>query len=476
MTHIDDMVAYVRGELGEAELAGAREHVAACAECRAEAEAIGAAFSMLAETEIEAPTNFAHRTAQLAAKTSRAPAKASVWDVVARIATRPVFGYPAWAVSAAVHLFALGGLTLVMVERAEDRKTDREAPKFSIAGPAKVDTRPLDTGEPVQPPGGEFATFLGDRRNDAARQALLQKHGGAETAQAVGAGLDWMTKKQMKDGSWPTEGGQPAYRTGVTALATLAYLGHGDSHVDGAYRQTVSRAFRFLKAQQNLAGRFGPDQGAVLPQHAAATMAFAEAFAMTGDPSLREPLANAVSYLAASRSPRGGWGASMGASPDAVTTAWSAAALRLAESAGIESARAPLAAATAYLDGLTGADGRTGLREPGVYPNGWVTPTAAALFARRWTGLDRDQAEQRSEAVAEAMPDDDYVALQFGALATLGSPAWNAANKALKDALLPRQNADGSFQGDKWTGYGGSVYATAMATLALETYYRYPVS
>ncbi|MBI2921666.1 MAG: zf-HC2 domain-containing protein [Planctomycetes bacterium] len=476
MTHIDDMVAYVRGELGEAELANAREHVEACAECRAEAEAIGAAFSMLEETEIEAPTNFAHRTAQLAAKSARVPAKSSVWDVVARIATRPIFGYPAWAVSAAVHLFALGGLTLVMVERAEDRKPENDAPKFAFKTPREMDTRPLDTGEPVRPPGGEFATFLGDRQNDAVRQELLRKHGGAETAQAVGAGLDWMTKKQLKDGSWPTEGGQPVYRTGVTALATLAYLGHGDSHVDGAYRQTVSRAFRYLKAQQNLAGRFGPDQGAVLPQHAAATMAFAEAFAMTGDLSLREPLVNAVGYLAASRSPRGGWGASMGASPDAVTTAWSAAALRLADAAGIDTARAPLAAATAYLDRLTGEDGRTGLREAGAYPNGWVTPTAAALFARRWTGLGTDEAARRAEQVAEAMPADDYVALQFGALATLGSPAWNAANKALKDALLPRQNADGSFQGDKWAGYGGSVYATAMATLTLETYYRYPAS
>ena len=90
---------------------------------------------MLAETEIEAPTNFCARTAQLAAKAARVPAKASVWDVVARIATRPIFGYPAWAVSAAVHLFALGGLTLVMVERAEDRKTENEAPKFAFKTP-----------------------------------------------------------------------------------------------------------------------------------------------------------------------------------------------------------------------------------------------------------------------------------------------------------------------------------------------------
>lgn len=73
------------------------------------------------------------------------------------------------------------------------------------------------------------------------------------------------------------------------------------------------------------------------------------------------------------------------------------------------------------------------------------------------------------------MPDGtDYTAAQFTALAAIGTPAWNVANAAMKQALLPRQNADGSFRADKWSGYGGSVCATAMATLALETYYRYP--
>jgi hypothetical protein len=44
----------------------------------------------------------------------------------------------------------------------------------------------------------------------------------------------------------------------------------------------------------------------------------------------------------------------------------------------------------------------------------------------------------------------------------------------MKAALLPHQRRDGSFRGDKFAGYGGSVYATAMATLALETPGRYP--
>jgi len=195
---------------------------------------------------------------------------------------------------------------------------------------------------------------------------------------------------------------------------------------------------------------------------------------MTGDLALRESLAGAVEYLAASRSPRGGWGTSMGASPDAVTTSWSMTALRLADAAGIEAARSPLALAASYLDALTTPDGRTGLREPGTFPNGPETPTAAALFARRWTNLDPDAVVVRSKAIA-APAGDDYIGAQFAALASIGTPAWDRINKALKAALLPRQNADGSFRGDKWAGYGGSAYATAMATLTLESCTRYPI-
>lgn len=474
MSHVDDLVAFVRGELGEAELASAREHVAACKACADEAKTLEALFGVVRSTEIEPSTNFAHVTARLAARTV-APVKRTGWDKVAYIVTRPIFGYPAWAVSAAVHLFALGTLTLVAVERSKKPTSagekltviDRRASQFNTApdGGTKLPE--------IQAPTGEFAMFLGKRSDAAARAELLKRHGGEETAAAVDSALVWLASKQEKDGSWPADGGQPAYRTAATGLATLAFLGHGESHLGGGHARTVGAALGWLRAQQGMTGRIGPDQGAVLPQHAIATAALAEALAMTGDTSLRESLSSAVGYLAGSRSPRGGWGASVGSEPDSVTTSWAMTALRLADAAGIEAARAPLADAVAYLESLTAPDGQTGLRDKGIYPNGSATSTAAALFARRMTGLDTAETGRRSAALA-APDGKDYTAAQFASLAAIGTPAWDATNAALKAALLPRQNADGSFRADKWSGYGGSVAATAMATLALESYYRYP--
>ncbi len=474
MSHVDDLVAFVRGELGDAELASAREHVAACKACADEAKALEAVFGVVRSTEIEPSTNFAHVTARLAARTV-APVKRTGWDKVAYIVTRPIFGYPAWAVSAAVHLFALGTLTLVAVERS--KKPAPAGEKLTVidrrATPFETASGGLGNQPEIQPPQGEFALFLGKRGDAATRAELLKKHGGEETVAAVDNALGWLASRQEKDGSWAADGGQPGYRTAATGLATLAFLGHGESHIAGGHAQTVGAALGWLLAQQGMTGRIGPDQGAVLPQHAIATAALAEAFAMTGDTSLRDTLASAVGYLAGSKSPRGGWGASVGSEPDSVTTSWAMTALRLADAAGIEAARAPLADAAAYLESLTAPDGQTGLRDRGIYPNGAATSTAAALFARRMTGLETAEAHRRSAAIA-APDGKDYTAAQFAALAAIGTPAWDATNAAMKSSLLPRQNADGSFRADKWSGYGGSVAATAMATLALESYYRYP--
>lgn len=471
MNHIDDMVAFVRGELGDAELASARAHVLECASCADEAKAMEAVFGAVRATEIEPSANFAHVTARLAAKTVQ-PVKRGAWDKVAYIVTRPILGYPAWAVSAAVHLFALGGLTLVAVT-----KTIKKQPAEQVAVVDTIKHRfepGPDWQKPeIKLPTGEFASFLGKRSDAATREALLKQNGGAETAQAVENALGWLASKQEQNGSWPSDGGQAQYRTAATGLATLAFLGRGETHMTGTHQKNVGAALDWLRGQQGRTGRIGPDRDAVLPQHSIATTALAEAFAMSGDTSLREPLANAVGYLASAKSPRGGWGSSFGSEPDSVTTSWAINALRLADAAGIEAARAPLADAVAYLESLTSPDGRTGLRDPGVYPNGAACPTAAALFARRSTGLAPADVASRSAALAT--PDaNDYTAAQFIALAAIGTPAWDAANAGLKSAILPRQNADGSFQGDKWSGYGGSVAATAMATLALETYYRYP--
>ena len=85
--------------------------------------------------------------------------------------------------------------------------------------------------------------------------------------------------------------------------------------------------------------------------------------------------------------------------------------------------------------------------------------------------------------------DDDFVRrargnLYFWYYATLamfrvGGNEWDGWNAALKETLLPAQEADGSWRPiDVYAEYAGDAdeertYTTAMCVLSLEVYYRY---
>ncbi|NUN50736.1 MAG: terpene cyclase/mutase family protein, partial [Candidatus Brocadiae bacterium] len=411
MTHVDDLVAFVREELGAAELASAREHVAACAACRQEAEALRSVFGTLETASIEPSAGFAARVAGEAAKLAKTrealratevepasnfpwrvasaanaakiarPARRGAWGRLAWIATRPVFGYPAWSVSAAVHLIACGVMALVAVERVEDRK-QREIAQFDASHAVQLTpNRPADRAVRRDP--GGFASPLSRRRSPEARTALLERHGLAGTEPAVEGALNWLAAEQQEDGSWNAESGQAEARTGATGLALLAFLGRGETAKEGAHAEAVRQGLEWLKSRQTLIGRFGPDGGASRPQHAIATAAVAEAYLLTGDAELYGALVNATEYIAASRSPRGGWGTSFGGTPDTVTTSWTLLALQLARTAGIGSAGPSIDAGATYLDAMTDESGRTALRIPGQFGAETALATAAALAARR---------------------------------------------------------------------------------------------
>ena len=60
-----------------------------------------------------------------------------------------------------------------------------------------------------------------------------------------------------------------------------------------------------------------------------------------------------------------------------------------------------------------------------------------------------------------------------------GGDVWTSYNKAFRDAVLSGQNADGSFRKNDvgyvsgMTGKSENIYRQCLATLMLETYYRF---
>jgi hypothetical protein len=112
--------------------------------------------------------------------------------------------------------------------------------------------------------------------------------------------------------------------------------------------------------------------------------------------------------------------------------------------------------------------------------------TAEALFCRLVLGMPADHpaAAEAIGLLARSPPTAagyNVYSWYYATLASFhaGGPQWEAWNRQLQAALLPLQHRsggplDGSWDPDRvWGGHGGRVYATALAALTLEVYYRY---
>ena len=91
----------------------------------------------------------------------------------------------------------------------------------------------------IKGPGGGI---LGARMGPQRVSNLNQYNGSTETERAVVAGLRWLKAHQDANGSWRCGESTAA----GTALATLAFLGHGETPDSAEFGEAVSRALDYL--------------------------------------------------------------------------------------------------------------------------------------------------------------------------------------------------------------------------------------
>jgi len=345
--------------------------------------------------------------------------------------------------------------------------------------------------------------YAGRGRADRLQYASRQG-GSANTEAAVEASLAWLAANQAPDGRWDASAfgagretltlGQHRYGTGANAdtgisgLVLLAFLGAGNTHVSGQYRQPVQRGLEYLLASQRYDGSLAgqADFFAAMYCHGIATLAVGEAYAMTGDARIEPYLARAVRYTAATQHPvSGGWRYRPGDPGDMSQFGWQLMALVSAKHGGIAVPETTLTGMHNFLSSSSSgrAGGLAGYRR-GQTPT--ATMTAEALVCRLFLGGPAPQAaidEAADMLVAElpglqGKPNLYYWYYGTLALYQLQDQRWERWNSALQSALLPRQESTGDMAGSwspdtVWGGYGGRFYSTAMATLCLEVYYRY---
>ena len=357
-------------------------------------------------------------------------------------------------------------------------------------------------------------------RLDPNRTTLAQRSGASLASErAVERALEWLANHQDTDGRW--DGGTIKFRDGhvaadddtftvhcppgdicfgecyygeadtaLTGLSLLAYLGAGYTHVDGKYADVVGRGINFLRQSQKADGDLrGASLNVGMYCHAMATLALCEAYALTGDPTLRLPVERGVSFLVASRAVDGmAWRYSPGAaSGDTSILGWVVMVLKSAKTVGIPIAQTIQSGIVSWLKLI--ASGRSGgLAQylPGGAAKVTPTMTAEAWACRQFLELGGPgPASDEAAASLLANPTDrgafNVYYLYYGTLAMYqhGGAAWTAWNARVRDQVVSLQQTSGHKAGSwdpdssPYGTHGGRIYCTALATLTLEVYYRF---
>ena len=383
--------------------------------------------------------------------------------------------------------------------------------------------------------GGPALAALGDRigaqnlpeipkmyhpRLEPDRSTRAQRLGASAASElAVERALDWLSRHQDDDGRWdggiaryedgtPVKGdddftahcppgekcvGECAYweaDTALTGLSLLTFLGAGYTHTDGRYADVVGKGVDFLLAQQKPDGDLrGRSQVVGMYCHAMATLAMCEAFALTGDDRLRDPVERAVAFLVRGRARDGmAWRYVPGApAGDTSILGWVVMGLKSAKEVGIPIPGEPAVrrGTLVWLEKVATGQSKGLARYQPWEP---VTPTmtAEAWVCRQFLGVGGPgpPSSEAAEFLLRNESDRGKTNVYYWYYATLalyqhGGEPWTKWNAQIRDKIVGLQSISGHQTGSwepdssQYGSKGGRIYCTTLAALSLEVYYRY---
>jgi len=326
-------------------------------------------------------------------------------------------------------------------------------------------------------------------RDPRLRVEVMKREGGTTlTEAAVSRGLRWLALQQQRDGRWSY--GPPGYDVANTALALLPFLGAGQTPTAGPYRDQVSRGLRWLKSQQKADGdlRGGASQHPGMYAHGIASIVLCDAYALTGDESLREPARKALAFIVAAQSDSGGWRYMPRQDADVSVVGWQLMALQSGRMAGLEVPSETLELADQYLDTVAHNDGALySYQRQGGESRPTPTMTAEGLLCRMYLGWRKDTPglERGVEWLAQDhLPNRRETNIYYWYYGTqvfhhYGGEPWEKWNRRMRDILVETQVAQGPHagswnpEGDRWGSAGGRIFVTSLSVCSLEVYYRH---
>jgi len=369
-------------------------------------------------------------------------------------------------------------------ERARELRLDPRVPQPTMA-PVEQVKRQVRSGH-------DAAGFAS--RDPRLRIEMVTREGGTtQTDAAVALGLQWIARQQNGDGSWSFSNEKAG-----TALALMAFLGAGQTHQVGKYKDQVAHGVKFLLSQQQDDGNLGRGgNNWIMYTHGQGAIALCELFAMTGEESLREPAQRAIDFIVKAQYTDGGWRYdpnTPNAQGDTSVVGWQLMALVSARHAQLDVPDYTLNRIEDFLETVqrstdeTGQQAAVGSRYAYKRGDAATAPmTAEALLCCQYLGWPDTHPAFRSAAsyfVEQHPPRQDHLEFYYWYYATqvlhhLGGPQWEAWNEQMREALVHTQQLEGADAGS-WHHRGGEghndagpLYATALATCILEVYYRH---
>lgn len=340
-------------------------------------------------------------------------------------------------------------------------------------------------------------------RSAAMKSEMLERYGGnAASEKSVAMGLKWIAEHQAPNGAWSfahsrfckgqckDDGTKLEAVNGATAMALLPFLGAGQTHLQGQYKNTVKKGLAFLIDNIKVTPGTLPygswnEPGGTMYSHGLAAITICEAYAMTRDPGLLQPAQLSLNYLVYAQDSRGGgWRYSPHQPGDTSVVGWCLMALKSGAMGNLTVPQSSFRGASQFLDSVSTNNGAYyGYDRPTAKTDGRQATIAVGLLCRMYLGWTKE-----NEAIQEGI---DFLAKRGPSGADLyysyygtqvmrhyGGPEWERWNNKMRDDLIKSQVSEGHAAGSWYApgGHGkegGRLYATSLATMILEVYYRH---
>ncbi len=306
---------------------------------------------------------------------------------------------------------------------------------------------------------------------------------------AVARALEWLRRNQNPDGSWGNHDPEA-----MTGLGLLTFLAHGETTSSDEYGATVERAIRYLLARQNEQGEFARiDTTAGTYAQAICVYAVSEAYGMTRIPTLQGAMERGVQVILAGQQPKGGFDYKFarGDRRDTSLGGWCCQAMKAAYIAGAENPGLHDAMELAIFDLKSVQKPDDGSFYYSQIGRSHATEgiTAAAVLslqllehggdAETRRGLDFLVGAQCDWQKPPAWPMYAWYYISQTKFHK-GGAAWAGWNAQFAPQFIRHQNPDGSWNSaglalkEGTTGRENMhpVYATTLAALTLQVYYR----